>query len=776
LASDQIIDPRRQEGRRLRRFLLRVGVPVGGVLLVVLTIAGVSWRSYQVNRQGAFSLSGDILTVQRDYVTQKVADYLAPAASGAAIDSRMLAQVPAADIDTVFRAHAVGMLGQVPQIDSFYLADEDGHISMIRTSAGGHGVTVTTLESGTAGRHFVSTAYDPAGKVVKADTLDAGTFDVRAQPWFQGAMGGNAIFWSEPYIFANTHNLMVTTAQPFVGMDGRHYVFAVNILLNDLSGFLDTLKIGRSGHALILDAKGRLLAGRIMQQVASDAGWNPARMTPSPGRYPVLARAWDQYRVEGFGTRLVSRKDKTFIVVSTAIRNAGDGWVLMLVADEADFARFARASGRQSFILSLIVVALTVILAGFLVRQGRLTERANRKLTTARALAEEEGAALARVAAVPGLFDLAEEPLVLTEVLARVTQARRASLWRMRDAGERLVCEDSFDVAYDAHSGGFEYSRAEMGAFFTAIIDGGAFDVPRAEADPRTQPFHRVFMHAAETQALHVRPFRSGGGVHGLVVLEDAGRTVSAAPFIDVIAGIASTRFALRQGEDARRDALPAGGGLVVTAGGAADGHPLQQFGDAFLLPPRDDVPLREGLFPAVAIMVISFTNPPMSERNEVGGVIGVVGRLARRVQEIARECGLFSVKVVGHRLVCVAGCAETVDETAPARILETALKVREAALVMLSEADIDPIFRIGVDVGPVLGSYLGAEPPVFNVWGRTMAVAERMAQGGSDYGTIQVTEAVFAVMRDRYLFRTRGAFFAPGTGVGRTYTLVGQR
>jgi len=769
LPSEQLIDPRRQGGQRLRRFLLQVGVPVGGVLLVVLTIAGVSWRSYEVSRAGALRLSGDLLEVQRDYVTQKVKDYLDPAASGAAINAQTLSKVPAEIVDAVFRAHAESMLAQVPQIDSFYLADEDGHISMIRHGTAPRSIAISTFVTTPTSRTFSVVTYDPSGKVQKTDTIDAGTFDVRAQPWFQGAMSHDGIFWSQPYVFANTHNLMVTTAQSYVGSDGRKHVFAVNILLNNLSQFLETIKIGKSGHALVLDAQGHLLAGRIMTEVANEAGWDPKKMVPSPVKHPMLSRAWDQYRVEGYGTRLVSRKDTTYIAVTTALGKPGDDWVLMLVANEADFASFARASGRQSFIFSLVIVALTIVLAGFLVRQGRLTERVNRKLTAARALAEEERNALGKIAAAPGLFDLAEEPLVLSEVLARVTHAQRASLWRLRDGGNRLVCEDSFDLTQDAHSGGFEYSRVEMEAFFNAILEGGAFDVARASADPRTQAFHRVFMHANETEAVHIHPFRGSDNSHGLVVLEEAGRAAVAAPFIDLIASIAAVRFALRQDE-----ARPQASGTPDPV--SASGAPLLQFGDAFLIPPREDAELREGLFPAVAVMVISFVNPPISEPRESAAVIEVVGRLAQRVQEIARECGLFSVKVVGHRLVCVAGCSETIDEGAPARMLDAALKVREAALVMLSEADIDPIFRVGVDVGPVLGSYLGSEPPVFNVWGRTMAIAERMAQGASDYGTIQVTEAVFSVLRDRYLFRTRGAFFAPGTGVGRTYTLVGQR
>ncbi|GBQ62974.1 two component hybrid sensor histidine kinase and regulator [Ameyamaea chiangmaiensis NBRC 103196] len=769
MASEQVIDPRQRDERRLRGFLLRVGVPVGGVLLVVLTIAGVSLRSYQVSRKGALTLSRDLLGVQRDYGVQKVSGYLDPAARGASITAGLLANVPANEIFSVFTLHAGSGLAQLSQLDSYYIADDQGQFAMIHRRTDTRGTDVATLRTTADGNVLDHVLTDAAGTVVGQSSETIARFDPRARPWFQGAMSHPGVFWTPPYMTANSHALLVTTAQSFVGKDGHHYVLAVNIGLDTLSDFLRTLKIGASGHAIVFDGQGRVIAGRQMRKVAQESNWDPARMVPDPAHYPLIARAWDIYRVQGFGTRLIARKGRSFLVVTAPLGHAGDDWVLMLIADEADFARFARASGRQSFVFSLVVVFLTVILAGFLVRQGRLTERANRKLREARALSTEENLALGRVAGQPGLFDPGEEALTLTEALVQVAQARRASLWRLTEDRGRMVCEDCFDAAQDAHSGGYDYSRVEIGAFFDALSDGGPVVVPDAGTDSRTQAFWRVFMHQNATTALSVTPFRGAGDVNGIVVLEDAARAAeSVAPFVDLVSAVAAIRFATR----------PAIGDKAHASADHAASRPegAAHFGEAFLVPAREGQDMREGLFPAVAVMVIMFSNPPMVDGKDVENLLGLVERLARKVQDIAETCGLFSVKMVGHRLICTAGCTPEIDAEAPTRIVEAALALREAALVMLSQADIDPIFRIGIDVGPVLGGYLGENPSVFNLWGQTVSIAERMAQGSPDFGTIQVSEAVFQVLRDRYLFRARGAFFAPGTGVGRTYTLVGRR
>jgi len=149
---------------------------------------------------------------------------------------------------------------------------------------------------------------------------------------------------------------------------------------------------------------------------------------------------------------------------------------------------------------------------------------------------------------------------------------------------------------------------------------------------------------------------------------------------------------------------------------------------------------------------------------------------MAGTLQDIAHQCGLYSIRMLGHRVVCVAGCSRTPDKGAVFRMANAALMMRENVLAMLSQADLDPVFRIGIDVGPVFGGMLGKNPQAFNLWGDAMGMAEMMAQGAPDVGTIQVSENVYQRLRQYFLFRERGRFFIPGMGLTRTYVLAGRR
>lgn len=189
-----------------------------------------------------------------------------------------------------------------------------------------------------------------------------------------------------------------------------------------------------------------------------------------------------------------------------------------------------------------------------------------------------------------------------------------------------------------------------------------------------------------------------------------------------------------------------------------------------------EDLAGMEGFFPAVAIMVISLSDMVMTAQNDPMANLKLIDSMAGMLQDIAHQCGLFSIRMLGHRVVCVAGCSHTPDKGAVFRMANAALMMRENTLAVLSKADLDPVFRIGIDVGPVFGGMLGKAPQAFNLWGDAMGMAEMMAQGAPDVGTIQVTEDVYHQLRQNFLFRERGRFFIPGAGLTRTYVLAGRR
>jgi GAF domain-containing protein/HAMP domain-containing protein len=106
------------------------------------------------------------------------------------------------------------------------------------------------------------TVYYPnidLANVVPAD------FDVRQRPWYLKASPadnptGGAV-WSEPYLDAALHGLVVTTSVPV--LDGRgafRGVIAMDVQLGRISEVVANVRVGETGYAFLIDGQKRLIA------------------------------------------------------------------------------------------------------------------------------------------------------------------------------------------------------------------------------------------------------------------------------------------------------------------------------------------------------------------------------------------------------------------------------------------------------------------------------------------------------------------------------------
>ena len=200
------------------------------------------------------------------------------------------------------------------------------------------------------------------------------------------------------------------------------------------------------------------------------------------------------------------------------------------------------------------------------------------------------------------------------------------------------------------------------------------------------------------------------------------------------------------------------------------------QFNNLLMQDPALDSMRGVGVYDAVAVLVVTFSDPVIMNVRDVESLLTLISRLAVDVKTVAEEKQLFAVELAGHRMICMAGCTTQSDSNALVCIADAALKMREAFIRTLADADLEPVFSMGIDYGPAFGGMLGEERHVFNLWGQTVSLAELMAESASDPGVIQVTERVYVVLREQYLLRSRGTFFASNLGVGRAYTLVARR
>lgn len=772
LSAAEIVDPTQSPASDRRRIFQILG-PLVGVLLVIAAITGISLHNYQTTRKGAISLSNDLLRSQQRYVTQEVSDYLAPASIGALIAQDMFRDPLTNATPDTFMLYGRSILTHTPQVDSFYIANDQGQFWMI-TRHGQDGFEQTHFQTDDGKQVYHHVYTDKDGNVTGESSDPAEGYNVVTRPWFAKAVKHQndperQLHWTDPYAYISTHQFIITASLAFDGHDGHKSVFAINISLNQLTSFLNKLQVGRSGQAVIVDMHGQIIAGHNVAAGQDPKTFDPGNVFLDPKTQPVFIHALNRFRIKGPGTGVVQARGKNYVTIASELPFVHRHWVLLLNAPESDFADFAQTARRQNIGFSLLVVGLASVLALALVAQGRHVERLRKRLQRGRDQVKAENASLLEIASTPDLFDPAHEVPILTEALTARTSARRASLWRLLPDGDRLLCEDAFDPSRDVHSTGVEISRRDNGKLFEALDEGHTLSIADASQDERTQNFQRVIMRAVGANTLLFQPVRNAHKTVGAIVLEDPGQPETMEHIIAIVGSIVALRFAKPF------DAAAGEGhsGLAIPT----EKHDTR-FDEGFLLEPSATAgePVAAGVYPQVPVMVISFVDPYAPDRDSIARAMNVIRTLSLEIQKIARDSGLFSVQVVSNRLVLVGGCSQTPDPSAAVRLADAAVSIREACLSSLAAADLDPVFRIGMDVGSVMASELGEGPSVFNIWGDALNGAELLTGSSPDAGTIQVSEQAYMILREHFLFRERGMFYLPHSGITRSFILAGRR
>jgi adenylate cyclase len=804
MRGDEIIDvdadpteTRREFWRRIGRF----GIPLGGVVLIVAAIIGIAFYSYQSNRNDALSLSQDLIETLDQRVRTEVQAYLAPAAHAVGTLAGMLPNDGLSPAGRpVLEKLALQLLQDRPQLASLYVGDPEGNFLMVQRSPEGT-LDTKVIEHDGAQRRVTWYRRDREGQVEAVEEDRADTYDPRTRPWYRGATSVDGLFWTDVYIFFTAQKPGLTAARAVSGPD--HQVIAVaggDIALEALSDFLAGLEIGNSGRAMIIDAQGRLVAfpdpSKIVE--AANGEFRPAQLADLGE--PLLTKVYDRIRVTGDGRSIVEIDDRPYVVAASSLAESmARNWSLVFVVPEEDFVGFVAANGRRMLWMSGGIVALAVGLAALLAYQGLIADRNARMLGQRERALAAQSSAFEELASTASLFEMGDQAGLrrLTEIVARALAARRVSLWQADDRRSEIVCVDCFDQETKGHTTGAEIRRAECPELLEVLFDGDELTVKDAARDPRTARLAAVYLNAVGCRSLLSAPIASSSGVVGFVWIEDGGTTgrrqVDAESFARTIAHMMSVRFAKASGPETVRPAVvsAASGAAVTDAVLPAAAEGLQVAGPALrtssISSERNRALLRQisarglnddGLqakvFPkATALVLRFFDDLAMAASADGEQRVGVIERIVAAFQEIAERQQVRYVKIMTDQIVAVEGFDQAAHQAA--------ITLGEVALALQDECSRSSPrqggrleYAIGLDTGTVIGSAVGFGQTAYNVWGEAVRLASTMATTARR-GTIQVSEASYEQLRERFVFRRSGGFYVEQVGEMTTYVLRGR-
>jgi adenylate cyclase len=168
---------------------------------------------------------------------------------------------------------------------------------------------------------------------------------------------------------------------------------------------------------------------------------------------------------------------------------------------------------------------------------------------------------------------------------------------------------------------------------------------------------------------------------------------------------------------------------------------------------------------------VVDFT--PFTERTEPARVVGVLDEIFKAFDELAERHGLEKIKTIGDAYMVAAGLPEARPDHAQA-MAEMAIDMQAAVARVCGQLGLEIAIRIGMESGPVIAGVIGRHKFIYDLWGDTVNTASRLESHGLP-GRIQVGEAAYRLLCDRYAFEDRGEIELKGKGRRHAYLLVGR-
>ncbi len=167
---------------------------------------------------------------------------------------------------------------------------------------------------------------------------------------------------------------------------------------------------------------------------------------------------------------------------------------------------------------------------------------------------------------------------------------------------------------------------------------------------------------------------------------------------------------------------------------------------------------------------MVDFT--PMSAAMTPSQLIALLNDLFAAFDGFVEELGLEKIRTVGDEYMVAAGVPQARPDHGHA-IAELALRIRDHTANQFDGHSIS--MRIGINSGPLVAGVVGTHKFSYDLWGDVVNTASRMESAGIP-GSIQVTEATYELIRDRFLCEPRGIISVKGKGEMNTYLLLAKR
>ncbi|MGL5059504.1 MAG: adenylate/guanylate cyclase domain-containing protein [Microcoleus sp.] len=169
---------------------------------------------------------------------------------------------------------------------------------------------------------------------------------------------------------------------------------------------------------------------------------------------------------------------------------------------------------------------------------------------------------------------------------------------------------------------------------------------------------------------------------------------------------------------------------------------------------------------------IVGFTE--LSSRTSPEALVQLLNSIFSEFDRLSDRYGLEKIKTIGDNYMVAGGLPMPCTNHAES-IAEMALEMQQIITKFSDETGTPLNIRIGINSGPVVAGVIGTKKFIYDLWGDAVNTASRMESQGIP-GKIQVSDATYQLLHDRYLFEKRGTIDVKGKGEMIVYLLVDRK
>ncbi|WP_432664669.1 diguanylate cyclase [Wukongibacter baidiensis] len=257
-------------------------------------------------------------------------------------------------------------------VDYAYFANNEGGLVSSGLYKGVNRISYT--EEMKQGAFKVYEADDEGNIIAFIKSID--DFDPRTRSWYQEAKIEGEAFWTEVYSGAQEPVLGISASYPLITESGEKIgVFGTDVLLSQMSNFLQNMEISDNGVVCLVDSEGLMIASSTDEEPFKYKDGSQSRLSAEESSNAIIREGYRllvDHKTEKGPKNLRGNAsiigDNYYFDISTYSYNDKINWYLLIAAPRKDFLGDIEVLFSNFSMTFLVVILFTLILGIYISR------------------------------------------------------------------------------------------------------------------------------------------------------------------------------------------------------------------------------------------------------------------------------------------------------------------------------------------------------------------------------------------------------------------------